>query len=182
MLQMINEKLKVFILEDLKTDLALVKRQALKYNPNITFTVANNRASFFEKIEWFKPDVILSDFNLPDFNGLKALLYIKEKMPNVPFIFVTSTLNNEELVAKTILDGASGFVLKQNMSVLPDVLKKVLEASNEKLEALKIKEEKERQQKVLLRKLEAKIVQLNGDTGQEREEVLRIVKKLHVVT
>lgn len=176
---MINEKLKVFILEDLKTDLELLKRQVLKYNDKSTFTVANNRATFFEKIEWMQPDIILSDYELGDFNGLEALLYVKQHMPDVPFIFVSGTLNDEEKVAKTILDGASGFVIKQNLKRLPVVLKEVIDENNARLKALREKAEAERQQKMLVAKLEAKIIQM--DNSSHKTEALQIVRKLHVV-
>jgi len=101
-----NSPLKVFILEDQKTDQELVKRQVLKFNSNATFTISNNQESFLEKIEWLKPDLILADYNLPDMSGLDALLYAKEKLPEIPFIFVTASLGNQEYVAETILKGA----------------------------------------------------------------------------
>lgn len=176
---MIKKILKVFILEDLKTDLELTKRQALKYNANTTFTTANNKSSFFEKIEWFQPDLVISDYSLPDFNGLEALLHLKAVMPNVPFIFVTGTLNNDEEVANAVLQGANGFVLKQNLNKLPDVIKDVMDKNLARLEALKKQAEEERQRNVLLNKLEAKIIALNH--AEEKQEVLQLVKKLQIV-
>lgn len=178
---MIKKILKVFILEDLKTDLELTKRQVLKYNPNSTFTTANNKVSFFEKIEWFQPDVVISDYSLPDFNGLEALLHIKKTMPDIPFIFVTGTLNNDEKVANAVLQGADGFIIKQNLKNLPSVIEDVISKNDARLEALRKKEEAERQRKVLLNKLEAKIIKLNGG-GEDQQEVLKIVKRLQVVT
>ncbi len=177
---MIEEVLKVFILEDLKTDLELTKRQVLKYQAKTTFTTANNKASFYEKISWFKPDVVISDYTLPDFNGLHALLHLKEMMPDVPFIFLTGTLNNDEKVAHAILQGADGFLVKQNLKKLPSVIKEVIDKKNAKLEAAKMIAEQERQRKVLLNKLEAKIASL--DKCAAKQEVLQIVKELQVVT
>ncbi len=176
---MINKILKVFILEDLRTDLELTKRQVLKYDPKVTFTTANNKTSFFEKLEWFQPDLMISDYSLPDFNGLEALLHLKAVMPDVPFIFVTGTLNNDEEVANAVLKGANGFVLKQNLKKLPDVIKEVMDKNFARLEALKKLAEEERQRNVLLNKLEAKIIALNH--GTQNHEVLQLVKKLQIV-
>ncbi len=152
---MAEEILKVFILEDLETDLQLAKRQVLKYNPKCTFTTANSRSSFNEKISWLQPDIVISDYDLPDFNGLEALIYIKEHMPDVPFIFLTGTLNNDEKVARVILQGADGFVIKQNIKTLPSVLAEVIATNNHRIAMAREKAEKNRQRKLLLNKLSA---------------------------
>ena len=116
---MIEKRLNVLMLEDTKTDEVLVKRQLLIAAPNCIISVARNKADFMEKLEWSVPDLIISDYNLPDMNGLEALLYVREKFALLPFIFVTGALNSEEQAAEAILHGASGYVLKDNLKQLP---------------------------------------------------------------
>lgn len=107
-------------------DLALNKRQVRKFNPSVLFATARNRVEFEEKLIDFQPDLVLSDYNLPDMNGLDALLYVREHLDSTPFIFITGILNDEERVAETILNGASGYLLKENLQHLPQLLEKVL--------------------------------------------------------
>lgn len=128
---MSNDIFKVFILEDMDADLALAKRQVRKYNPTVLFASAKNRTEFEAKLINFQPDIVLSDYNLPDMNGLEALLYVREHLDDTPFIFITGILNDEEKVADTILSGASGYLLKKNIKKLPELLATVVEHSQE---------------------------------------------------
>ena len=123
---MSDEIFKVFILEDMPVDLELVKRQVRKFNPNVLFSIARHRAEFESKVAMFQPDIVLSDYNLPDMNGLEALLYVREHLKSTPFIFITGILNDEEKVAEGILNGASGYLLKDNLKNLPDLLGQVV--------------------------------------------------------
>ena len=156
---MIDNNVKVFLLEDSKTDQVLIKRAVLKVAPNAIFTIASNRGEFLDKITWTRPDIVLSDYHLPDYNGLEALFYMKENLPFVPFIFISGTLDNEELVAQTIIKGASGYILKDNLSTLTTQFKKYVEDAEERLAVAKEKEKKQIQHRILLQKLKAKLSQ-----------------------
>lgn len=147
-----DKVLKVLLLEDMKTDQELVKRQVLKVAPKSMFTIADSHASFYEKITWMKPDVVISDYNLPDINGLEALIHIRSILPNVPFIFVTGALSNDEKAANAILHGASGFILKEHLKALPEKLEEILTASERESKQLQEQAERERTNKILLQK------------------------------
>ena len=88
--------------------------------------IAKNKEQYLEGVNTFEPNLILCDYLLPGFDGLQALSIAQATLPLVPFVFVTGTLNNEELAAQTVLSGASEFVLKNNLKRLPDVIHKVL--------------------------------------------------------
>lgn len=168
--------IKVLVLEDLKTDRELVKRQVLKYSTKVAFTMAENRQTFIEKMDLLQPDVILSDYDLPDYTGIDALILVKEKMPDVPFIFVTGTLNNEEKVAEAILKGADGYVLKDNLAELPKVMKTVIENNTARIKRAAERAEKRRKRSILIQKLSAK---LEGITDvSEKDELKELVNEL----
>lgn len=154
---MLDRPLNILILEDMKTDAELVKRQVMKVAPQSVFTIARNRAEFFEKIEWSVPDLVLADYNLPDINGLEALMHIRKVSPLLPFIFITGILNDEEKVAEAVLNGASGYVLKENLATLPDKLKDVLQKAVELRSAATEKERLWREAGVNLQKAQAKL-------------------------
>lgn len=151
--QVVSEDIfKVFILEDMPVDLELVKRQVRKFNPQVLFSVARNRAEFESKVAVFQPDLILSDYNLPDMNGLEALLYVREHLTSTPFIFITGILNDEEKVAEGILNGASGYLLKDNLRNLPTLLRQVVKQNEEAMAQRDIALERRRSLQLKLRK------------------------------
>ncbi len=58
-------------------------------------------AGFARALEQGPPDVILSDYSLPSFDGYAALAIARDKCPDTPFIFVTGTLG-EEVAIETL--------------------------------------------------------------------------------
>jgi len=168
-----NKPLKVLMLEDLKTDRELIKRQVKKVAPDAIFTVAINGAEFKEKIGWGVPDIILSDYNLPDYNGIEALLLAKEKVPHIPFVFITGMLNNEEEVAKAVLTGASDYILKENLSQIPERLKVVISAAAERQVAEENRRKQNRRKELLLQKI-AELLKNTADFPEKQaiEEAL----------
>lgn len=171
-----NKNLKVFILEDLKTDQELIKRQVLKFAQSAVFTVASSGMEFKEKINWSVPDIILSDYQLPDYNGLKALLYVKEKMPHIPFVFITGLLNNEEVVAETVLQGAAGYILKDNLRDIPEKLPTIIENAKAILLAEERHRNEARRKSILLQKITA-LVQQSGNF-EKKEAVLAALEEI----
>jgi CheY-like chemotaxis protein len=162
-----EEIFKVFILEDMPVDLELIKRQVRKFNPAVLFAVARHRVEFHEKVNQFQPDLVLSDYNLPDMNGLEALIYVREHLDSTPFIFITGILNNEEKVAEAVLSGANGYLLKENLSNLPDLLRQVVEQNLQNLARREEEWERKRRAQIELRKSIARIRQLNFPASDE---------------
>lgn len=170
---MLDKPLNILILEDMKTDAELVKRQVMKVAPQAVFTIARNRAEFFEKIDWSVPDVVLADYNLPDINGLEALMHIRKVSPLLPFIFITGILNDEEKVAEAVLNGASGYVLKENLAALPDKLEDVLQKAEAQKSAATEEERRWREAGLTLQKVQAKLLKATDFEG--KTEILQLV-------
>ena len=64
-----------------------------------------------EKAQELKPDLILMDIGLPDFNGIEAARRIRKFAPESKIIFLTQE-SSPEVVQAAIGLGASGYVLK----------------------------------------------------------------------
>lgn len=171
-----KKKIKIFILEDLATDQELIKRQVLKFNPHAITVVANDKDSFHQKISWLEPDIILSDYNLPGVAGIEVLLYAKQNFPNIPFVYVTGTLDSEEMAAQAILKGADGYVLKRNLDALPEVLTEVMAKNEKRRNAEMAQQELKRQNKLAIQKLKAKIELLQEKPV--REELLKTLDEI----
>src|SRR6185503_12185934 len=72
-----------------------------------------------------KPDVILSDFTLPGFDGLSALEISHELAPDTPFIFLSGTIGEERAI-DALQRGAYDYVLKTNMARLVPAVRRAL--------------------------------------------------------
>lgn len=122
-----NRSVKVLILEDVPEDAELMIHELEMDGFNLDSRIVDDQIAFESDLEHFKPDIILSDFSLPKTSGLEALLIAKTKAPDVPFIFITGTIG-EEIAAETILNGASGLLLKQNLKKLPKMVNELIQS------------------------------------------------------
>lgn len=124
--------LHILMLEDEQLDVELNKAQlALLDEYNCIIKVVGDKASYLNALKDSIPDLILSDYNLPQYNGLNALRDLKEINIVVPFIFVTGTLS-EETAAETIKAGAWDYVVKDRLFRLPLAVRSVLKLREEK--------------------------------------------------
>src|SRR5438270_12572929 len=71
------------------------------------------------------PDLILSDSNVPGFDGWAALSIANAQLPNTPFIFVSGHLD-EAARLRALINGAVGFVPKTELQRLPRVVRSAL--------------------------------------------------------
>lgn len=148
-----DETLAILILEDRKADMELTRRAVIKAYPNASFTHAMNKEEFLERLEWIKYDLVLADYYLPGYNGLEALLHLRHNKPYLPFIFVTGALDSEESAANSILDGANGYVLKENLKALPDQIRKAITWGRRMQEQREDQEQKLRSRRIKLQKV-----------------------------
>ena len=146
-----DRKLKILVLEDVQTDFELMELQLEKENIAFISKRVETKADFKKELKDFAPDIILSDYSLPQFDGLSALKMAKEQTPDIPFIIVTGSLS-EETAVTTMKAGAWDYVMKDKLIRLGPAVG----------EALKLKDEIEK------RKLAEKML-------RESEEIFRAV-------
>ncbi len=72
---------------------------------------ARNGSVAVEVVGRLKPDIVCMDVMMPEKNGIAALTEIKAAQPNIEIIMVTSS-SDPETVQESILNGASGFIIK----------------------------------------------------------------------
>jgi two-component system, cell cycle response regulator len=90
-----------------------------------SFERVESEAEFREALER-SPDLILSDSNVPGFDGLSALAIVQAQSPDVPFIFVSGS-DDPAAVRAATERGASGFVAKSDLDRLADTVCSVLD-------------------------------------------------------
>lgn len=115
---MTQPTLRILLAEDTPVDAELVLRELKRAGLRITSHVAASEEPFIRALRTFGPDVILSDFSMPGFDGMEALRLARELAPETPFIFVSGTLG-EEYAVRALKNGAWDYVLKTNLIRLP---------------------------------------------------------------
>ncbi len=123
---------RILILEDEAWDAE--RAQSLLTSAGLDFTciVVATRQLFVEKLDSFRPDVILSDYHLPGFSGAAALAIAQERCPDVPFIIWSGVLGDEAAVA-LIKQGATDYVLKDRPARLPSVIGRALAEAEQRM-------------------------------------------------
>ncbi len=142
-----DQELKILFVEDMPADNELTIFE-LKNSGLIFSSIRVETENEFKKaIIEFKPELIISDYTMPEFDGMKALLIAKETCPDIPFILLTGSVN-ETTAVNCMKAGANDYILKGHSERLPFAIKEALE--NVKLrkekqiakDALKLSEEK----------------------------------------
>jgi two-component system, NarL family, response regulator DevR len=63
----------------------------------------------------FLPDIVLLDIQLPDASGIEACRLLRDELPAVLVVFLTSSPDEHNVLA-AVVSGARGYVLKQSRS------------------------------------------------------------------
>jgi two-component system, cell cycle sensor histidine kinase and response regulator CckA len=109
------DPLRILILEDVPMDAELVEYELERARVAFEARRVDTRESFLDELQAFRPDVILSDFTLPRFDGMSALSLAREHAPAVPFLIVTGSVNEETAVG-CMKAGATDYLLKSNLA------------------------------------------------------------------
>jgi PAS domain S-box-containing protein len=117
--------IKILLLEDVAADSALIERHLMKAGLEYESRRVDNRADFELALAEFVPDLVLSDHGLPGFDGSAALEFVKERVPGLPVILVTGSLN-EEAAVEFIKAGAADYILKDRLTRLPQAVRRAL--------------------------------------------------------
>jgi len=140
---------KVLIVEDTSSDAELIEREILKTLKSCDFRRVWTEEGYLTAIREFRPDIILSDYSMPGFDGLMALKLAKENIPHIPFIIVTGSIN-EDVAVECMRSGAWDYVIKEFIKRLGQAVLNVLEQArirhekNHTQEALIASEERHR--------------------------------------
>ena len=114
-------------LEDSDLDAELVRDRLEKAGLPVAIERVSNRKDFIARLQQQRYDLVLSDYQVPTFQGLAALELAREHQPDTPFIFVSGAMG-EEFAIETLKRGATDYVLKQRLTRLPAAIERALEA------------------------------------------------------
>src|ERR1700719_2138924 len=120
--------LRILHLEDDRRDAELVQETLESDGIVCQVTRVEAEAEFIASLKEGGFDLILADYTLPSFDGLSALKIAQRNSPQVPFIFVSGTLD-EEVAIEALKIGATDYVFKTRLSrIVPSVQRALREA------------------------------------------------------
>src|SRR5688572_22008686 len=109
------EQVRVLMVEDNETDAVLIQRELMRLSPQPAVQHVRTEAAFVAALaHGSPPHVILCDHNIPGFGGAHALELAQRAMPDVPFILVTGSLD-EETAVSYLKNGAADYILKDRV-------------------------------------------------------------------
>ena len=127
---MANKLLQILMVEDNATDGGLVKDELARAGLKFNFKRVETDGEFLNELRRHPPDLVLSDHGLPTFDALTALAIVRDRDPDVPFIFVTGSMGEEEII-KVFERGATDCVLKHRLEDLPSAVRHALSGVEE---------------------------------------------------
>ena len=123
------DSVRVLMVEDTDSDAALIRRELDRLDPRPEIHQVKTRVALEAALEGYAPHIILCDHNIPGFGGPEALALAQRALPDVPFILVTGSLDEETAVAY-LKAGATDYILKDRLVRLgPAVLDALTRAS-----------------------------------------------------
>ncbi len=126
-------ELKLVVVEDSVADAELLARHLAKAGLDCAINRVQTEPEFIDALHRVKPDLILSDFSLPNFSGLRALDLAVVHAPDIPFIYVSGTIGEERAI-DALRRGATDYVLKSNLSRLSSAIERALREAELKAE------------------------------------------------
>ncbi len=138
-----NDKLRILIVEDVPSDAKLIEYELRKADIEFKSEIVVFKNDYITAIKTFKPDLILSDYSLPRFNGEEAIEIAREISPQTPIIIVTGSVN-EETAVKCMKLGAWDYVLKDRLVMLGHAVKNSLELKKDRQQIAASQRELER--------------------------------------
>jgi PAS domain S-box-containing protein len=128
-----SEPIRVLIVEDLPTDAELSEREVGKALGSCEFRRVETREAYLAALDEFCPALIVSDYRLPLFDGMSALKLAVERYPEVPFIVLTGSMN-EDTAVECMKAGAWDYVIKEHVKRLGPAVQSALERQRVQME------------------------------------------------
>lgn len=104
-----SKNMKFFIVDDDPFSRMLYRQHLMNlgYKNNILF---DNGRDCIDKIG-LQPDLVLLDYDMPQYNGVEVIKKIKKINPNIQLVII-SGINNSDIVTEAMKHGAIDFIIK----------------------------------------------------------------------
>ncbi|MBI3851826.1 MAG: PAS domain S-box protein [Verrucomicrobia bacterium] len=134
-----KQTLKILHLEDNAVDAALAQEMLDEAGVACEVKRIQTREGFHAALEQGDFDLVISDFALPNFDGLSALKLVQQKYPGKPFLFLSGTMG-EEAAVESLKQGATDYVLKDRLPRLAASVQRAVQEAAERTERQRAEE------------------------------------------
>ncbi len=119
-------QLRVLHVEDNELDAELVAQALRRGGFSVSVVVVQAEKEFERELRLQRPDVVIADYNLPQWQGMEALEVLRREGLDIPLILVSGALGDVTAV-ECIKRGATDYVLKDGLARLPEAIRRALQ-------------------------------------------------------
>ncbi|MFT3735612.1 MAG: EAL domain-containing protein [Rhodocyclaceae bacterium] len=126
----LSSPVRILFVEDSELDAELAMHELTRHDLSFISRRVWRENDLMQELADFDPHLVLSDYSMPNMDGLRSLQIVNEMAQETPFIFVSGTIGEERAI-EALTNGATDYVLKTNLSRLgPAVQRALREASD----------------------------------------------------
>lgn len=143
-----TDEFKVIILDDNNDDVVLLLNELKRRGLQPLWKTADNKSDFIDLLDTEEWDLILSDYDMPNFSGMDALQIVRDRDMDIPF-FLISGVVGEEIAVESMKAGAQDYIYKQNLKrLVPAITRELRDANIRKLSAINLIETRKLEQQL----------------------------------
>jgi two-component system, cell cycle sensor histidine kinase and response regulator CckA len=117
---------KVLLVEDSADDAELILHELQRSGFAPEWQRVQTEPDFLAALAQARPQVVISDYSMPQFNGLRAVQLLREQEADTPFILLSGTVG-EEAAVEAMKHGATDYLLKDRIAQLGPAVQQALD-------------------------------------------------------
>ena len=168
-----DKTLYILMLEDNPADAELIQFELEEAGFDFEAKVVTREEDFLNGLNSSSLDLILSDYDLPRYNGALALAEAKQRRSDVPFILVTGAITEDRAI-EIFTGGAKDYVMKNRLHRLGPAVRRTLAEMEEQQARRRAELELREAHKNLEIEVEKRTAELRAEIGERKraEEAL----------
>jgi diguanylate cyclase (GGDEF)-like protein len=123
--------LKILFVDDEQAEVLLVQHELNRAGVVFVSHLVRTETDLRNELARFEPDVVLCDYTIPGFSGLRALDIVRELRPGTPVLIISGSIA-EETAIECLARGATDYLLKSNLRRLGPAVKRAVDESRQK--------------------------------------------------
>lgn len=129
-----SNSFQILLLTDNDGDVELVRNQLIQLDLELNLEVVSSKKELSETIAADPPDLVVSDIDMSNNNGISLMDLIRQKYPDMPLIYLSSS-EREKQAMNAMLEGTTDYVIKDHPFRLKPVVKQILTQEKAKINA-----------------------------------------------